>query len=108
MLLIVAAFESMPVVMYGPMLTEMPPLAMVPEAEVPANAAVACTKSVPLFEAIAVVIALCAPVIVPAFSPKLIPFELLKVNAEARLLVVPALRLMFEIVAALESIPVVM
>lgn len=35
--------------------TEMPLLAIVPEALVPANAAVAWTKSLPRFEAIAVV-----------------------------------------------------
>jgi hypothetical protein len=58
MLLIVAAFESMAVVMYGPIETEIPPLAIVPDALVPAKAAVACTKSEPRFEAIAVVSAL--------------------------------------------------
>jgi hypothetical protein len=37
------------------MLTEIPLLAIVPEALVPAKAAVACTKSLPLLEAMAVV-----------------------------------------------------
>jgi len=52
---IVAAFESIAVVRYGPMLTEIPVLFMVPEALVPAKAAVAWTKSEPRFDAIAVV-----------------------------------------------------
>jgi hypothetical protein len=47
--------DAIAVVMYGPILTEIPLLAMVPEALVPAKAAVAWTKSLPLLEAIAVV-----------------------------------------------------
>lgn len=44
---------------------------------------------------------------VPAFSPKLTPFESAKVRADRRLEVVPAETLTFEMVAALEAIAVV-
>src|SRR3990167_3916012 len=74
------------------MLTEIPPEAMVPDALVPAKAAVACTKSEPRFEAIAVVSALCDPVTVLPFRPKLIPFELEKTTLSRLPLVVPALK----------------
>lgn len=59
------------------MLTEIPLLAIVPDALVPANAAVACTKSLPRFDTIAVVSALCEAVTTELlFMPKLMPLAL--------------------------------
>ncbi len=50
--------------------------------------------------------ALCDAVIVLAFSPKLTPFRLEKVKAEARLEVVPADRLMLACVEATVAVAV--
>lgn len=70
----VTAFESIAVVMYGPILTEIPLLAIVPLADVPANAAEAATKSLPRLDAIAVVNALCEAVIAAPLKPNESPF----------------------------------
>jgi hypothetical protein len=59
------------------------------------------------FESIAVVIALCWAVKVPAFRPKEIPLPSANVMADSRFEVVPPDTLMLEIVAAFESIAVV-
>jgi hypothetical protein len=65
------------------------------------------TNLLPASDTIAVVIALWLPVIVEPSSPKLIPFEFEKVIADRFADEVPPLTLMFEMVAAFESIAVV-
>ena len=64
-------------------------------------------KPTPSLDALAVVRPLCEAVIVPAFKPKLTPFEFEKVIADKRLLVVPPDTLMLESVTALLCIAVV-
>ena len=82
---------SAAVVIYGPMDTEIPLDAIVPEAEVPANAAVACTKSEPRLLAIAVVSPSWEAVTVDAAIPKDTPLEFENMTVPVNAFCVPAL-----------------